>query len=94
MSHRSILDALRRLHDLLKAINSSLEIADIETVLIPQTSRLMRTDAVAILRCENGGGTLRIHRLAGLDQTQIAIRLFRNVRSFEHCIVHTIQVII
>lgn len=89
----SIVQSLRTLHDLSKAINSTLDAARVEEMLLSKTSQLMRADKVLILLLDAGNQSLRIHNSLGFNPDELPAKKFENIGSFDHCIVHKGSVI-
>ena len=90
---KTVIDSLRTMHDVSKAINSTLDIASVEEMLLRKTSQLMGSDRVLILLLEDGKRTLSIHNALGFDPSELPPRRFENIHSFDHCIVHKGSVI-
>jgi HD-GYP domain-containing protein (c-di-GMP phosphodiesterase class II) len=83
-----IVASIRNLHDLSKSINSTLKIDEVVEVVLHKTSSLMRSDKVLILLLEQDTNVLSVFRSLGFAEDEIAVREFKNIRSFDHCIVH------
>jgi putative nucleotidyltransferase with HDIG domain len=86
MNDNRIVESLRNLHDLAKAINSSLRIEDVVDMVCSKTARLMDADRVMIL--DKKKTILTIHSTLGFTDNDLPVRQFNNVQSFDHCIVH------
>lgn len=93
MDKNKIIDSLRSLHDLSKAINSTLNIDEVVEMILEKTSRLMRTDRVLIMLLDRKERTLSIQSSLGFSEGDLRINHFYNVGSFDHCIVHKGMVI-
>jgi putative nucleotidyltransferase with HDIG domain len=88
MNDNRIVESLRNLHDLAKAINSSLRIEDVVDMVCSKTARLMDADRVMILILDKKKTILTIHSTLGFTDNDLPVRQFNNVQSFDHCIVH------
>ena len=88
MVEKEIVDSLRNLHDLTKAINSSLRIEDVMEMICSKTASLMKADKVLLLVLDEKVSTLTIYNKLGFIDSDIPIRKFHNIQSFDHCIVH------
>ena len=88
MNETKIIDSLRSLHDLSKTINSTLNIKEVEGMVMEKTSQLMKSGRVMILCLDRGEKVLNIHRTLGFDEKELRLKRFHNIRSFDHCIVH------
>lgn len=88
MNDKRIIESLRNLHDLAKAINSSLRIEDVVDMVCSKTARLMDADRVMLLVLDKKKTILTIHSTLGFTDNDLPVRQFNNVQSFDHCIVH------
>lgn len=93
MNDTKVIDSLRSLHDVSKAINSSLDIVEVEEMILERTARLMQAEKVLVLLLDETKTTLTLHRSIGLDQVVVEEQRFPNIRPFDHCIVHRGSVI-
>ncbi len=93
MDEAKVVDSLRDLHDLSKAINSTLNIAEVEEMILERTARLMQAEKVLILLLDETKTILTMHTSKGLDEVELTLQRFHNIRSFDHCIVHKGRVI-
>jgi HD-GYP domain-containing protein (c-di-GMP phosphodiesterase class II) len=85
---KEVIDSLRTLHDLSKAINSTLDIEEVVAMLMEKTSRLMRSDRVLLLLLDRQKRGLTVHSTYGFEEGELRVKRFRNVEPFDHCIVH------
>lgn len=83
-----VVESLRSLHDLLKAVNSTLDIDEVVGLILERTARLMRAQRVLILRLAPSNAELLVYRAYGFREGELRLRRFVGVRSFDHCIVH------
>lgn len=83
-----VIDSLRSLHDLSKAINSSLDIEEVEDMILERTAGLMQASKVLLLLLDESKTILTIHKSKGFDQMKMSTVRFHNIRPFDHCIVH------
>ncbi len=88
MVEKEIVDSLRNLHDLTKTINSSLRIEDVMKVICNKTARLMKAEKVLLFVLDEKESTLTIHSKLGFMDSDLPIKQFHNIQSFDHCIVH------
>lgn len=88
MNDKRIIESLRNLHDLSKAINSSLRIEDVVDMVCSKTARLMDADRVMLLILDKKKTILKIHSTLGFTDNDLPVRQFNNIKSFDHCIVH------
>lgn len=92
-AHETIINSIRTLHDLSKAINSTLDIDRVEEMILGKTSRLMGSAKVLILLLGEDKKTLSIHNTFGFEPSELPSGPFENIHSFDHCIVHKGSVI-
>lgn len=85
---KGTIDSLRTLHDLSKAINSTLDIEEVVELVLEKTSRLMGAGKALLLLLDRERRTLTVHSSLGFEEGELGIKLFSNVGSFDHCIVH------
>lgn len=88
MNDNKIIYALRNLHDLSKAINSSLRIEEVMDMICSRTAQLMDSDKVLLLILDETKSILEIHNQLGFADSDLPVRRFHNIKSFDHCIVH------
>lgn len=88
MVEKEIIDSLRNLHDLTKAINSSLRIEDVVEMICSNTASLMKADKVLLLVLDEKKSILTIHSKLGFIDSDLPVKQFHNIQSFNHCIVH------
>lgn len=87
------IDFLRSLHDISKAINSTLEIDEVVDEVLSKTSALMGSEEVMILLLDSNKTVLTVHSYLAPEKREPQVRLFDKVRSFDHCLVHKGRVI-
>jgi putative nucleotidyltransferase with HDIG domain len=87
------IDCLRSLHDISKAINSTLEIDEVVDEVLSKTSALMGSEEVIILLLETNKTVLTVHSYLAPEEREPQVKLFNRVRSFDHCLVHKGRVI-
>lgn len=92
--NQTIINSLRTLHDVSKAINSALNIDRVEEMILSKTSRLMNSSKVLILLLDHEKKALTIHKSVGFALPELPDTRFEHINSFEHCIVHKGSVII
>ncbi len=88
MDEKEIIDSLRNLHDLSKAINSSLRIEEVVDIICTKTARLMKADKVLLLILDENKSNLTIHSKLGFTDSDLLVKQFHNIQPFDHCIVH------
>lgn len=88
MDEKKIIDSLRNLHDLSKAINSTLVIGEVVEMVLEKTAQLMRAEKVLILWLDRRKNILNVHSSRGFLDEELKVGQFHNVGSFDHCIVH------
>lgn len=93
MNSESVIESIRTLHDVSKAVNSALDVALVEDMILRKTSLLMRSDKVLILLLDKEKKVLSIHNSLGFKPSELPPHQFADVRSFDHCIVHKGNVI-
>ncbi|MDH3975087.1 MAG: HD-GYP domain-containing protein [Deltaproteobacteria bacterium] len=93
MDEPKIIDSLRSLHDLSKAINSTLDIGEVVDMVLENTSRLMKAEKVLILCLERDKNILNVHDAYGFAKGEMEIEQFQNIGSFDHCLLHKGKVI-
>ena len=88
MDTEKVIDSLRSLHDLSKAINSTLNIDEVVEMVMERTSALMRSEKVLILLLDKEDGSLTKYSSKGFGTEEMPVETIKNVKSFDHCIVH------
>lgn len=88
MNDADIVDSLRSFHALSKAINSSLNIAEVERIILDTTSKLMKAQQVVIFLLDESKTSLRLHCSMGLGDSQVKFRDLKIAHPFDHCLVH------
>ncbi|GAB4336733.1 MAG: HD domain-containing protein [Desulfobulbaceae bacterium] len=88
MKEERIVQSLRVLHDVSKAINSTLDITEVEEMILERTSALMQSSQVLILLLDESKKNLILHRQKGMDGMVEGRTCFQDIRPFDHCIVH------
>jgi len=91
--NETIINSIRTLHDVSKAINSALNIDRVEEMILSKTSRLMGSATVLILLLDEEKQALTIHKAFGFEPSELPGIRFEHIHSFEHCIVHKGSVI-
>ncbi|MBA3016148.1 MAG: HD domain-containing protein [Proteobacteria bacterium] len=91
--NETVIHSFRALHDLSKAINSTLEIDLVEEVLLQKTSQLMRSDKALLLLRNEEKQSLTIHKSFGFKSSELPANRFENIHLFDHCLVHKGSVI-
>jgi len=84
---KEVIEPLRTLHDLSKAINSTLDIEEVVEMVQEKTSSLMGSDRVLILLLDRHKGALKVYSAYGFEEGELWVKWFRDVRPFDHCIV-------
>lgn len=87
MDEIKIIDSLRSLHDVSKVINSTLNIDEVEEMILDKTAQLMEAEKVLLLLMDETKTILTIHRSRGLCQIEVKKKSFYNIKTFDHCIV-------
>lgn len=87
MDETNLAESLQSLHDLSKAINSTLNIDEVEEMVLQRTARLMHAHKVLILLLDKTKTILTLHASLGLDQKELKIKRLHNIKSFDHCLV-------
>lgn len=90
---REVIASLRTLHDLTKAVNSSLERDEVENMVLENTARLIGSARVVLLLIDKDKGGLRLHRAHGFEVEDPGALWLRHVSPFEQCIVQRGRVI-
>ncbi len=88
MEIEKIFDSLRGLHDFSKAINSTLNLGEVEEMVLERTARLMNARKVLIILLDETQTSLALHRSQGLDQRELQTTIYLNIKAFDHCINH------
>jgi len=83
-----IVASLRNLHDLLKVINSTLDINEVVELILEKTASLMRARRVLLLRLDPSKTELFVYRAHGFREEELPVHRFPGVHSFDHCLVH------
>lgn len=91
MNEKNLVDSLRSLHDLSKAINSTLKVDEVVEMILRETALMMKSEKVIILLLEGEKSflrALRVHGAFGFDEGELTRKIISDVRPFDHCIVH------
>ncbi len=91
--NKELIDSLRVLHDLSKAINSTLDIEEVVAMVMNKASEIMRSDRVLVLLYDKSQATLDVQSAYGFEEGELSATCLRNVKSFDHCIVRKGMVI-
>ena len=83
-----IVESLRNLHDLSKAINSTLKVDEVVEIIKEKTSKLMHSEKVIILLLDKSPQSLTVYSSRGFAEDEIAVQQLEDIQSFDHCIVH------
>ena len=87
-SKTELIESLRSLHDLLKAISSTLDTNEVVELILKKTASLMRSQRVLILRLDPSSTKLFVYRSHGFRDEELRLRQFSGILPFDHCIVH------
>lgn len=87
MDKKEVIESLRTLHDLSKAINSTLDVEGVVGTVLEKTSSLMGAARVLLLLLDRKEKALTIRSSLGFREGDLPLKRFHNVGSFEHCIV-------
>jgi len=85
--NNEVVDSLRVLHDLSKAINSTLDIEEVVAMVMRKASEIMGSERVLVLLYDKSKATLVVRSAYGFEEGELWMECLRNVKSFEHCIV-------
>jgi len=88
MNSNIVIDSIRSLHDLTKAINSTLDIKEVTEVIMKKASQLMDAERVIILTLDSTKKDLCVYNSLGFAQNQLRVARLRNIITFDRCIVH------
>jgi len=88
LKEKELVDSLRNLHDLAKAVNSTLDIHEVVKMVLGRTAKLMHSPRVLLLLLDKGTSTLAVHDSLGFADGELPVRRFHDNRPFDHCIVH------
>lgn len=88
MNKTKLIDSLKSLHDLSKAINSTLNIDEVGKMILKKTAELMQAEKVVLLLLDETKMILTLEKSQGLDEEELEGTRFYNIRPFDHCIVH------
>lgn len=81
-----IFDSLSGLLGFSKAINSTLNLEEVEGLILERTARLMHARKVLILLMDEAKTTLTLHRSHGLEkEVDVQVRRFHNLKTFDQC---------
>lgn len=92
-NNKIVTQSIRTLHDLSKAINSTLDISRVEEMLLRKTAQLMVSPKVLILLLDEQKKSLSIHNSIGFAPGELPLKKLDNIQPFDHCIVHKGSVI-
>jgi GAF domain-containing protein len=82
-----IFDTLSGLHGFSKAINSTLNLEEVEGLILERTARLMHARKVLILLLDETKTTLTLHRSHGFEiEVEVQVKRFHNLKAFDHCL--------
>lgn len=88
MEEQKIIDSLRNLHDLSKAINSKLDISTVGEMILEKAKEFMKSSRVLILLLDKEKKELTVHNYLGFTKEELPVRNLRNIKPFNHCIVN------
>ena len=74
MNKKEVIDSLRSLHDLSKAINSTLNVEEVVEMIEEKTASLMRTNRVLILLLDRTKKVLSLHSAFGFDEEEVPVK--------------------
>jgi hypothetical protein len=77
--NETIIRSIRTMHDLSKAINSTLDITRVEEMLLQQTSQLMGSAKVVILLLDEKKRSLTIHNAFGFEPSELPPARFEDI---------------
>ncbi len=93
MNSNIVIDSIRSLHGLTKAINSTLDIKEVSEVIMEKASELMEAKRVIILTLDSAKKTMSVYNSRGFTDDHPQVELLRNIIAFDSCIVHKGRVI-
>ncbi|MGB3225669.1 MAG: GAF domain-containing protein [Desulforhopalus sp.] len=88
MDTERIFDSLMGLNAFAKAVNSTLNLGEVEELILEGIARLMNAGKVLILWLDETKTILTLQRFHGLDQMELQLKNFHNIKPFGHCIAH------
>jgi len=88
MNKKEVIDALRILHDLSKAVNSTLDIDEVVEIIMDKTSRVLARERVLILVLDRDRHVLNVYGSRGFKAGELPLKHFHDVGSFDRCLVH------
>ena len=87
MKKDEVIASIRSLHDLSKAINSTLDIEEVVGMVMEKTIALMRSDKVVIYMLDSESGALTLRNLLGFQEGDKPPVKIQGVGDFDHCLV-------
>ncbi len=86
MKKEQVIDSIRSLHDLSKAINSTLDIEEVVRMVMEKTGALMRSEKVLIYMLDSERGALTLRNSLGFQDGDELPEEIRGVRGLDHCL--------
>ncbi len=87
MNAQEIISSLRMLHNLSKALNSTLNVDEVMAMIFRHSKTLMHSKKVVVFLLSSPR-TLTLHQYDGFEPLDFPRKEFHNIASFDHCIVH------
>lgn len=85
----NIYDSLSGLLGFSKAINSTLNLDEVEGLILERTARLMNVKKVLILLLDEAKTSFTLHRSYGIEkEVDTQVRRFQNLKAFSQCTGH------
>lgn len=85
--NKEVIDSLHTLRDLSGALNSSLNTDEVVAMLLENMTGIMGAERALVLILDKRKSALTIEGAYGFEEGELWVKWFRNVRSFERCIV-------
>ncbi len=87
MKKDEVIDSIRSLHDLSKAINSTLDIEEVVRMVMDKTRALMRSEKVLIYMLDSESRVLTLRNSQGFKVGEELPEEIRGAGDFDHCLV-------
>ncbi len=88
MNKSEVIETVRSLHDMSKAINSTLDIETVVDEILSKTAALMNSEEVIILLLESDKTVLTVYSYLCPGDEEPKVKSFDRIGSFDHCLVH------
>jgi len=87
LMNNEVIDSLRMLHELSRAVNSTLNLEEVVAMVMDKALAVMNSDRALVLLYDKSQATLDVQGAYGFEEGELPAESLRNVKSFDRCIV-------